>query len=139
MGRPWWHDSYWEKDQKSQTGPRLPRRQTLVWIGLIVMSLLLAMSRTGFQPFIIVWLVGFVQYFCRILSYAVFARVIISWFGISRYNIFIIMLDNVTEPILAPLRRIVPMLGVFDITPLIAMGILYIIPIIITVLVRSML
>ncbi len=131
MGRPWWHDSYWEKDQKPQRSPRLPRRKVLVWIGLVVLSLLLAMSRAGFQPFIIVWLVGFVQYFCRILSYTIFARVILSWFGISRYNIFIVILDDVTEPILAPLRRIVPMLGVFDITPLIAIGILYAIPIII--------
>ncbi len=131
MGRPWWHDSYWEKDRKPQRSPRLPRRKGLIWIGLIVLSLLLAMSRTGFQPFMIVWLVGFVQYFCRILSYAIFARIILSWFGISRYNIFIVMLDDVTEPILAPLRRIVPMLGVFDITPLIAIGILYAIPIII--------
>ena len=135
MGRPWWHDSYWEKDRKPQRSPRLPRRKVLVWIGLAVLSLLLAMSRTGFQPLIIVWLVSFVQYFCRILSYAVFARVILSWFGISRYNIFIVILDDVTEPILAPLRRIVPMLGVFDITPLIAIGILYFIPIIITLLV----
>jgi YggT family protein len=131
MGRPWWHDNYWEKDRKPQRSPRLPRRKALVWIGLVVLSLLLAMSRTSFQPFIVVWLVGFVQYFCRILSYAVFARVILSWFGINRYNIFIVILDDVTEPILAPLRRIVPMLGVFDITPLIAIGILYAIPIII--------
>jgi YggT family protein len=134
MGRPWWHDSYWEKDRKAQRSPRLPRRKGLIWIGLIVLSLLLAMSRTDFQPFIIVWLVGFVQYFCRILSYAIFARIILSWFGISRYNIFIVILDDVTEPILAPLRRIVPMLGVFDITPLIAIGILYAIPIIIILL-----
>ena len=116
MGRPWWHDSYWEKDQKPRRSVRLPRRKVLVWIGLVVLSLLLAMSRTGFQPFIIVWLVGLVQYFCRILSYAVFARIIISWFGISRSNIFIIILDDVTEPILAPLRGRVPILGVFDIT-----------------------
>ncbi len=134
MGRPWWHDSYWGKDPKQQRSPHLPRRQALVWIGLGVLSLLLAMSRTGAQPFIIVWLVGFVQYFCRILSYAVFARIIISWFGINRSNIFIVILDDVTEPILTPLRRIVPMLGVFDITPMIAMGVLYIIPIIIILL-----
>jgi len=47
---------------------------------------------------------------------------------------FIVILDDVTEPILAPLRRIIPMLGVFDITPLIAIGILYAIPIIIILL-----
>ena len=62
MGRPWWYDSYWEKDRKPQRKSNLPRRQTLVWIGLIGLSLLLAMSRTGFQPFIIVWLVGFVHH-----------------------------------------------------------------------------
>ncbi|MFC2067935.1 YggT family protein [Chloroflexota bacterium] len=135
MGRPWWHDSYWEKDRKSQRSPRLPKRQTLAWIGLIVISLLLAMSSTSFQPFVIAWFVGFVLYFCRILSYIVFARVILSWFGISRYNLFIIILYEITEPILAPLRRIVPRLGMLDITPLIAMGILYIIPVIITRLV----
>ncbi len=132
MGRPWWYDSYWEKDRKPQRNPRLPRRQVLVWIGLVILSLLLAMGRTGFQPFIIVWFVGFAQYFCRVLSYAVFARIIISWFGISRSNIFIVILDDVTEPILAPLRRIVPRFGVFDITPLIAIGILYVFPVIIT-------
>ena len=135
MGRPWWNDSYWEKGRKPQNSPRLPRRQVLVWICVAVLSLLLAMSSTGFQPFISVWFVGFVQYFCRILSYAVFARIVLSWFGISKYNIFIILLNDVTEPILAPLRRVVPMLGVFDITPVVAIGILYVIPIIIILLV----
>ena len=135
MGRPWWHDSYWEKGNRPKRSPNLPRRQTLVWIGLVVLSLLLAASKTSSQPLVIVWLVGFVQYFCRILSYIVFARIILSWFSISRYNILIVLLDDVTEPILSPLRRVVPGLGVFDITPLIAMGILYVIPVIITRLV----
>jgi YggT family protein len=30
------------------------------------------------------------------------------------------MLDQITEPILAPLRRIVPRIGMIDITPLVA-------------------
>ena len=136
MGRPWWHDSYWEKGRKPQRKPNLPRRQTIVWVGLVVLSLLIALSRTGFQPFIFVWLIGFVYYFCRILSYVVFARVLLSWFNVSRQNIFIVLLDDITEPILSPLRRVVPRLGVFDITPLIAMGILYIIPVIIVRLVN---
>ncbi|MFC1965313.1 YggT family protein, partial [Chloroflexota bacterium] len=132
MGRPWWYDSYWEKGKKPQRKSNLPRRQTLVWIGLVVLSLLLGATMTGFQPSVIVWLIGFVYYFCRILSYVVFVRVLLSWFNVRRQNIFIVLLDDITEPILSPLRRVVPRLGVFDITPLIAMGILYIIPIIIT-------
>lgn len=135
MGRPWWYDSYWEKGKRPQRNPRLPRRQTLVWIGLVALSLILALSRTGSQPFIIAWVIGFVYYFCRILSFVVFARVILSWFNVSRYNIFITLLDDITEPVLSPLRRVVPKLGVFDITPLIAMVILYIVPIVITLLI----
>lgn len=134
MGRPWWHDSYWEKDNKPQKSLHLPSRKVLIWVGLAVTSLLLAMSRTGFQPFILIWFVDFVQYCCRILSYAIFIRVILSWFGINRYNIFIRILDDVTEPILVPLRRIVPTIGMFDITPLIAIGILFAIPIIVSFL-----
>ena len=133
MGRPWWYDSYWDK-RKQPTRQRfqLPRRRVWVWVGLVLLSLLLAASRTGFQPFLLIWLIGFINYFCRILAYVVFARVIISWFNVSRYNKFVILLDDVTEPILSPLRRIIPRLGIFDITPLIAMLILYFIPVIIT-------
>lgn len=135
MGRPWWYDSYWEKGKKPQRAPRLPRRQTLVWIGVVALSLILALGRTGFQPFILAWLVGFIYYFCRILSYVVFARVILSWFNLNRNNILLVILDDITEPILSPLRRIVPRLGIFDITPIIAMVILYFIPMIVTRLV----
>ena len=135
MGRPWWYDSYWEKDKIPQRNPRLPRRQTLVWIGLIALSLILALSRTGFQLFTIAFLIGFIVYFCRILSFVVFARVILSWFNVSRYNIFIALLDDLTEPILIPLRRVVPRLGIFDITPIIAMIILYFIPVIISLMI----
>jgi YggT family protein len=34
------------------------------------------------------------------------------------------VLDQITEPILAPLRRVVPRLGMIDITPLVAIIIL---------------
>jgi YggT family protein len=46
-------------------------------------------------------------------------RVILSWFrheahGLTR------LLYEVTEPILAPIRRVIPALGMIDISPLIA-------------------
>jgi len=127
VGRPWWYDSYWEKGKKS-TGGRfhLPRRQSWVWIALVILSLLLATGSTG--PVGIAWFLSFVYYLCRILVFAVFIRVILSWFMISRYNRIVVLLDDVTEPILSPLRRVVPRLGMFDVTPLVAFAILYFIP-----------
>ncbi|MFC1962882.1 YggT family protein [Chloroflexota bacterium] len=74
------------------------------------------------------WFLGFVSYICRILVYAVFFRAILSWFTTSRSNVLVVFLDHLTEPILSPLRRMVPRLGVFDITALIAIAILYAIP-----------
>lgn len=133
MGRPWWYDSYWEKGKKSRRGWfHSPRRQSWVWIALVVLSLLLATGSTGFRPEGIAWFLGFVYYLCRILVFAVFIRAILSWFTVSRYNQLVVLLDDVTEPILSPLRRVVPRLGMFDITPLVAFAILYFIPFILS-------
>ena len=96
----------------------------------MVVSLLLAASSTNFHP--IAWLVGFVYYICRILTIIIFIRVMLSWFAISRHSLLIGLLDDVTEPILSPLRRIIPRLGLFDLTPLIAIAALYFIHFIIT-------
>ena len=131
MGRPWWYDSYWEKGKKPRRGFRLPRRSLWIWAGVVLLSLLLTVSNGVFHLSLISWFLGFVYHLCHILVFAIFIRAILSWFTISRYNLFVILLDNVTEPILSPLRRVVPRLAMFDITPLIAIAILYIIPLII--------
>ena len=139
MGRPWWYDSYWQKGQRPKKQFRLPGRQTWVWVVLIGLSLLLAMNSTGFKIAGVAWLFGFVYYLCRILSFAIIVRAILSWFTIRRYNLVMVLLDDVTEPLLSPLRRVVPMLGMFDITPLIAIAVLYFIPSILLTIVAGFL
>ena len=47
-------------------------------------------------------------------------RAIISWFSLDPRNPLVEVLDQITEPILSPLRRIVPRIGMIDITPLVA-------------------
>jgi len=56
---------------------------------------------------------------------AIFARIILSWFppspgALSSVRIF---LDSITEPVLGPLRRVIPPLGIggmaLDLSPLI--------------------
>jgi len=56
----------------------------------------------------------------QVLTAAIFVRAIVSWFNIDPRNPLIEILDQITEPLLAPLRRIVPRLGMIDITPLVA-------------------
>lgn len=69
----------------------------------------------------------FVVYLCRVLIFIIFIRAILSWFAISPYHPIVVFLDRITEPILAPLRRIVPRLGMVDITPMVAIIILIVI------------
>jgi len=55
-----------------------------------------------------------------ILRLALFARVISSWVGGSPYSKWWKWAFVITEPILAPLRRVVPTIGMLDITVIVA-------------------
>lgn len=50
----------------------------------------------------------------------IFARVIFSWGRVSYRNRLMRFLYNATEPLIGPLRRSLPTLGPFDISPLVA-------------------
>jgi YggT family protein len=63
----------------------------------------------------------------RILQFALIIRVISSWIRISPYSPWIRWTYVLTEPILRPLRNIVPTIGMIDITPIVAYFLLAII------------
>ena len=67
------------------------------------------------------YLANFIELLVQVLVIAIFLRAIISWFRLAPDNPIVVILNQVTEPILSPLRRVVPSLGMFDITPWIAM------------------
>ena len=67
------------------------------------------------------FLVSFVDILFQVLIFAILIRALISWFPIAPTSPSIRLLDDITEPILAPLRRVVPRLGMMDITPIVAM------------------
>ena len=71
-------------------------------------------------------LFDFIRLLCEVLTFTIFIRVILSWF-VTRPNTLTIILDKITEPILAPLRRIIPRAGMFDFTPLVAIILLQLI------------
>jgi len=62
-----------------------------------------------------------------ILRFALIVRVISSWLPISPYSPWIRWSYALSEPILAPLRRIVPSFGGLDVTPILAYFLLSII------------
>jgi len=50
----------------------------------------------------------------------IFIRIIFSWGQVSHSNRIMRFLVNATEPLLGPLRRIIPPLGFMDISPIVA-------------------
>ena len=72
-------------------------------------------------------LADFVDLVFTLLSLAILARVLLSWVRVSPYHPAVELLYQITDPILAPLRRIIPPVGMMDISPIIAMLLLQII------------
>ena len=66
-------------------------------------------------------LIGIIQLLFTILELAVLARVLFSWIQPDPYNPVVRTIVRLSDPILAPLRRIIPPLGMLDITPLVAL------------------
>lgn len=61
-----------------------------------------------------------VELLYRILLYALIARVIAGWFGMFRYSKWIRPAYILTDWIVEPIRRVVPQLGAFDVSPIVA-------------------
>lgn len=66
------------------------------------------------------WLYTFIDLLFYALNLAILIRVIVSWLNVSPYNPLIGFIYQITDPIILPLRRIIPPLGMIDITPIIA-------------------
>lgn len=74
----------------------------------------------------VITIVGYLLYgFLSVYMLLITIRIVFSWGGVSYSNRVMRFLVNATEPVLAPMRRIVPTLGVFDISPMVVLLILY--------------
>jgi YggT family protein len=63
----------------------------------------------------------FISLLALVLTILIFARVIISWTNPMGGGSLTAFIYQVTEPILAPIRRIIPPAGGFDWSPMIAL------------------
>ncbi len=66
-----------------------------------------------------------VGYLVQFLAFAIFARAILTWFPIDRNGPIAQFLNAVTDPVLEPLRKVIPPIGMIDITPMVAMLLLF--------------
>jgi len=62
----------------------------------------------------------FIEWLVYILVAAIFLRAILSFFWRGEDNPIMRVLLEVTEPILGPLRRVIPSVGMLDLSPFVA-------------------
>ncbi|RON03615.1 YggT family protein [Pseudomonas brassicacearum] len=95
-------------------------------LALIVQMLLIAviLALKGFLVDVLLlvpWaLIAIFSLFLNILFYAMIISVILSWVAPGSHNPGAELVAQITEPVLAPFRRIVPNLGGLDISPIFA-------------------
>jgi YggT family protein len=103
-----------------------------VLLGYFMLQLVRSIANTllgvllSIQSSQVVPIFGYILY--GLLSFyllLIFIRIIFSWAMISYSNRIMRFLINTTEPMLGPLRRIVPPLGMWDISPIVAFIIIW--------------
>ena len=61
------------------------------------------------------------EYALNFIMFFIFIRAVISWFSPDPYNPLVQFLNRITEPILSPIRRMIPMFSIgIDLSPIIA-------------------
>ena len=89
----------------------------LVWDVMFTLSGIVVSLQRG----LIISLVGFALYgLLAFYTLLIFARIVFSW-GVSSVNPVMRFLIRATEPVLGPFRRIIPPLGMFDISPIVVL------------------
>jgi YggT family protein len=74
----------------------------------------------------VVWAIGFILYgLLSIYILFIIIRIVFSWGMLSYGNRLMRFLVDVTEPLLGPLRRTIPPLGWLDISPIVAILIIW--------------
>ena len=62
--------------------------------------------------------------FTNLMVIAIIARALLSWFNMDPRSPIIQALNQITDPIIDPIRRIMPRLGMIDLSPMIAIFLL---------------
>ncbi|MEK6283959.1 MAG: YggT family protein [Acidobacteriota bacterium] len=97
--------------------------QLVASIANMLAGILLSLQEPALVATVGYVLYGMVSFYILLI----FIRIIFSWGMISYRNRIMRFLANATDPMLGPLRRIVPTVGAFDISPIVAFIILWLI------------
>ena len=92
-------------------------------LALIVQAIAIAliMLIKGFQPpaDVIIWAaIGVMSLFLKIYFWGLLITVIASWIAPSSYNPALILINQILEPAMRPIRKLMPDMGGIDLSPI---------------------
>lgn len=88
---------------------------------MILTLLLLGAFDVALLPQLLIWaVIGVTALFVKIFFFALIASVILSWVAPGSHNPGAQLVNQLCEPLLMPIRRILPNLGGLDISPIFA-------------------
>ncbi len=82
---------------------------------------------------------GLVQFLFDLYVIILLARVLLSWVQLDPQNPLVNLVHQLTEPLLAPIRRLLPQTGMMDFSPMIAFIVVLVAEQIVLSLLRSVL
>ncbi|UFH49667.1 YggT family protein [Pseudomonas sp. KNUC1026] len=93
----------------------------LVQLLVMALTLLLAYGVTGTPVQMLIWaIIGVTSLFLKVFFFAMILMVIVSWVAPNSHNPAAELANQICEPLLAPIRRIMPTMGGLDLSPLVA-------------------
>ncbi|MDA7088851.1 YggT family protein [Pseudomonas sp. SA3-5] len=98
-----------------------------ILVQLVLMALVLMLMGYGLDnPLqLLVWsIIGVTALFIKVFFFALIISVILSWVAQGSHNPAAELINQICEPLLAPIRRILPSLGGLDLSPIVAFLIL---------------
>jgi YggT family protein len=84
-------------------------------------------------------IVGLVQLLFELYIIVLLARVLLSWVQVDPHHLVVKLIHQLTEPLLAPIRRLLPQTGAVDFSPLVAFVVVLIVEQVVLMLLRSLL
>jgi YggT family protein len=82
------------------------------------------------------FLVTFLDVLLWVLSIAIIARSLLSWFDPAGRTTIARILIDITEPVVRPIRRVMPQTGMVDFAPLVALLVIFLLQTILRNVVR---
>ena len=92
-------------------------------VQLILLAVIIMLMGAALPPVLqlLVWsLVGVTALFVKIFFFALIISVILSWVAPHSHNPAAMLVNQLCEPVLAPIRRILPSMGGLDLSPIFA-------------------